>query len=247
MILLLGDLHFGMKNGNMEVLENQLSFFEQQVFPFILENDIKEVFCLGDFFDNRTTLDWMVLHTLKARFFSFFEDKKVNFHGIVGNHDTQRKNTIEYHSLSIAFEGYRHLFYCDEISTVALGDYDLCFVPWQVDITTTILPKCDILCGHFDIIGAKMNTKVESKKGFDVGVFKDYKMVLSGHYHGVSKISNVQYLGSPYQMDWGDCRDERGFWTLEGLDLKFYENVVGPKHIKVVYSEDGIELIGGTK
>ena len=68
-------------------------FFDEQFFPYLIENDIKTVFHLGDVFDRRKFINMNTLHTVRTRFFKRFEELGVNLHVIPGNHDCYFKNT----------------------------------------------------------------------------------------------------------------------------------------------------------
>lgn len=244
MIALITDLHFGFKNCSDKIFESQMMFFEEQFFPYLIEHDIKEVICAGDITHDRVSIDWKILNALKERFFSFFDNNGITFHLLIGNHDLLEKDSLDHHSANTLFHGYSKLFYYNKITTIQIESYLVGFIPWQTD-RTLVLPKADILFLHADIIGAKMNSKKDSTKGFDPSIFKYYTKVFSGHYHSISKIGNVQYLGSPYQYDWGDCGEQRGFWILkDNYELEFIENKVSPKFVKLIYSEDEIELVG---
>jgi len=62
--------------------------------------------------------------------------------------------------------------------------------------------------------------------GFDPALFKDFKLVCSGHFHHKHGRGNVQYLGNPYQLFWNDFEDDRGFHIFDTrtLDLEFIKN-----------------------
>ena len=48
-IVLIGDVHFDVANGNQTVLENQLEFFNKQLFPYMKENNLKTITSTLDF------------------------------------------------------------------------------------------------------------------------------------------------------------------------------------------------------
>ena len=87
-----------------------------------------------------------------------------------------------------------------------------------------------------------------------LSIFKDFDLVVSGHFHQSSRAGVIQYLGAPYQMTWADAGCARGFWILdtETLDMKFIQNrndmyVIDPegynvknKFVKVIVKEKGL-------
>ena len=71
-ILFLTDEHMGCNNGNKLVFETQMEFYEKQLFPFILKNNIKYVISLGDITDKRDHIDLYILQEI------FYDDKKIS-------------------------------------------------------------------------------------------------------------------------------------------------------------------------
>jgi DNA repair exonuclease SbcCD nuclease subunit len=67
---------------------------------------------------------------------------------------------------------------------------------------------------------------------------KKYDMVMSGHYHHKSDNGQVYYLGSPYEINWADFNDPRGFhlFDTETLDLTFIQNC-DRLHHKIFYDD----------
>ena len=63
-LILLGDLHFGKNKFSKQTLESQLRFFEHQLFPYMLSNNIQYILQVGDVFDNRISIDIEFLHYL---------------------------------------------------------------------------------------------------------------------------------------------------------------------------------------
>jgi DNA repair exonuclease SbcCD nuclease subunit len=237
MIALITDLHFGMKNGNKTLFEDQFKFFEQQFFPFLLQHNIKNVICCGDFFDSRTSVDVFILQEIKEKFVTFLDDNDITFHMILGNHDIVYNNTLHYNSIKATGLDKYFVVY-DKPKKVSIGHLNIAMMPWIVDGKLDIPSGVDVVCGHFDIIGFEMVKGIDSKHGFSVNDFNNHKLVLSGHYHLQNKIKNIQYLGNPYQKDWGDCNTQKGFWTLDDdLSMKFYENCTSMKHIKLMFDE----------
>ena len=101
---------------------------------------------------------------------------------------------------------------------------NICFVPWIsnteekdrfVDFIAKRCGETKTLIGHFDIKGFSMTKQYVSDNGFDKNVFKNFEMVLSGHFHIKQYNENIKYVGSPYQLTWGDAGDIRGMHILD--------------------------------
>lgn len=245
MIPVISDTHFGAKNFNKSVFEMQMLFFEKQFFPWILKNKVTDVLHGGDLFHNRNIIDLYLLQQIKRRFFKWFEDNGVKLHVIIGNHDSYFKNTIEHNGLVENTREFLNVIVYEKPTTITVGKYKIGMVPWVTDHASIDLPKkVDILFGHFDIQTFPIMTGVFSADGYDVEDFKEYKMVLSGHYHIKSSKKNVHFVGNQYQLTWGDFEIDKGFYTLEdNFKLKWHENTVCPRHVKMYYNDSTGEPI----
>ena len=242
-IAIISDLHFGNKRFSKKALETKLNYFEEIFFPYLLKHKIKYVLNLGDTIHNRNFIDLYILEQLKTRFFQWFEDNGIHQYILVGTHDSYLKNSIKVNFLTNnlkEFSNYIHPI--TKPTRKQIGRYNICLIPWITDIKELKLPKpsqVDLIGGHFDINNAYLNSKIKSKgANLDYHDFKDYKLVVSGHFHNSSFKDNFAYLGTPYQMDWGDFGSKKGFWILkDNLELVFHENKVSPKYIRMFYTE----------
>lgn len=245
-ISFISDLHWGHKNFSKKSFHENLSYFTEEFFPYVIENTIKDVILSGDLMHNRNIFDNFMIQELKEKFFFWFDKNNINLHIIVGNHDTYYKNRIDYNFPKTNLKEFDNIFVYDKPTITHINNFSFGFLPWLVekdDITKLIDPKdVDILIGHFDINSALMQGNTLSNVGYDVNVFKRYKVVLSGHYHATSDIKNVKYIGSPYQMNYRDYGNKKGFWVMdETMKFEYIENNFSPKFLKLFYfeTEDG--------
>jgi len=242
-IVLISDTHFGSRSFSKPVFNMQMDYFKKDFFPYILKHKIKDVIHLGDMVHNRNSIDLYLLHTLKTEFFQWFDDNEVNLYSLVGNHDSFYKNTIECNFQTSSMGNYKYIHPIAENKILRIGPHKIGFVPWVTDLDAMKLPRpvdVDLLAGHFEIVGALMQGKTLSKSGSPYELFKDYKKVVSGHYHAMSSRHNFTYLGAPYQNNWGDFSQGKGFWLLDdNLEMKYIKNKTSPKHIKLFYEENG--------
>ena len=74
--------------------------------------------------------------------------------------------------------------------------------------------------GHLNINWYPMCKGRLSDHGYDRKDFSKFDMVFSGHFHTKSNDDKIHYLGAPYQMNWNDYDDQKGFHIL---DLKTRE------------------------
>jgi len=236
-IVLFTDAHFGVKSFSKKFFANQIAFFKEQFFPYLLKNNIKEVIFLGDFIHDKEVIDNHINQVILEEIVDWFGKNNVNLWVILGNHDIYFKNIRDFNYIE-TIKDRKNIKYVKESQVIKINDISFGFVPFGLENKLPSEFECDVLLGHFDFIGFKLNRYNVSKKGLTPTLVNNYKLVLSGHYHNKSKNGNIQYLGSPYQMDWGDFGDSRGFYTLDkSLNLTFIENKISPKYLKVTYEQ----------
>lgn len=239
MIALISDTHFGSKSFSKSIFESQMYFFENQFFPFIIKNKIKDVIHLGDLVHNRNTIDLWILQELKTRFFKWFEDNNIALHLLIGNHDSYYRSTIDYSFQKENLKEFKKCVIYNENKIIELDKYMIGMIPWIYDQSNFQSPKgVDILCGHFEMVGFPMMKNIFSHAGFDSSIFKDYKYVFSGHYHTKSIKNNIHYVGTQYQLSWNDYAEDKGFYVLkDNFQIEYIHNDVCPRFVKIFYND----------
>jgi DNA repair exonuclease SbcCD nuclease subunit len=233
------DQHFGSNSHSKGRFESQMAFFEQQFFPYLLENKVKDVLSLGDIVHNRNVVDLYILQELKQRFFAWFEEHKIRLHLLQGNHDTYFKNSVSHNFYVENLNEFGYSIPYVDTKVVTLGKYTIGMVPWVIEEDNLTLPeKCDIICMHADIQGMPLQNGIYSKDGLPVSTFNNYRYVFSGHFHKKSEKNNIRYVGTQYQLTWNDFDEVKGFYVLgDDYDLEFIENDINPRFIKVYYND----------
>lgn len=216
MISLLNDTHFGVRSGNEIYLGEQQKFFRDVFFPYCKSAGIKEIYHLGDFFDNRKSLDLRTLHYAREYFLEPLTQSGMHMHIVPGNHDVYYKASNKITSLDI-IEGPNVTVHH---KPVTLGPVDL--IPW---ITEDNREECwgyiansksKYLFGHFELAGFRyIGSSNRMSEGVDPSIFGKYDAVLSGHYHVKSTGLNVTYLGTQFELDWADQGEEKAFHTFD--------------------------------
>ena len=253
-IVLLGDIHFDVANGNQTILENQLNFFNKQLFPYMAEHNIKTIIQLGDLMDNRNKVSVNVSHYLKKDFFDVLKSEDIEFYTLIGNHDIYHKTTREIHSLELFDIIYDNFKVINDIRTLEIDNKKLLIVPWVLpDEKYNFEDYLDsnYIFGHFETNGVEMvkNINCNSSHAFNMDSFKGIP-TYSGHFHlrRYYESSNIFYIGTPSQINWSDYNETKGFHVLdvESGHLEFIENTVSSKHIKIILSSENktIEVLG---
>ena len=221
-IALLNDTHCGIRNSSDIFINYQEKFYTDVFFPHLIENEIKHIIHLGDYYEHRRFINFKALNANRKHFLEKLREYGITMDIIPGNHDTYYKNTNELNSLK---ELLGH--YMNEVNIVeepSVLDYDgmkIGLVPWicqnNEDKIQTFLKNCsaDVIGGHFELIGFDMIRGVPCTHGMTSENLKRFELVMSGHYHAKSNQENIHYLGSQMEFFWNDAHDDKFFHVLD--------------------------------
>lgn len=227
-MLLFSDLHLSVKT--YETSMKVLRHVHQQA----KEHNVAVGF-LGDFFDhvyNKGTLPVNILNSL-MRFFA--SEWSVPMVMIPGNHD--------YFDASETEHGLTPFEYASDYITVlnepTVVNRQL-WIPWRRCNQTleNILQEhqdVDVIFGHFDIVGFKLNPTKVSTEGLVGSTFPTDKPIYTGHYHTPQVQKNIRYLGSPYQLTLSEAEDNKALVLIDtsGWQVKQLLPLnIGPKQFK---------------
>ena len=227
-ICLLGDIHIGAKLDSPFYADHLERFFNETLFPYVVEKNIKMIVMLGDVFDRRKVTSTETLFRAKRRIFDKLKDMGIDIHIIVGNHDVPFKNTILPSSPRLLLAEYDNINVIDKPTTI--GKFD--FIPWmcpdnEAECLEIIQNSTSKICfGHFQLVGFEMDPGVVCKEGHDRHILEKYDVVFSGHFHKKSTDGRIIYVGTPCQITMADLGDIRGFHTFDTAteDLNFVAN-----------------------
>lgn len=247
-IVILADLHFGVRNDSIHFHEYYEKFFSESFFPYLIQHNIKHVMQLGDIFDRRKYSNHFTLEQSKRYFFSKFEDYGIHLYTLVGNHDLYYKNTTEISTSSLFLSQFKNITVIDSPGIYNILGEEFTVIPWICDnnyqqcIDLIELNKTNICLGHFEIEGFKMyKGGISCEHGLKSDLFSKFEFVWSGHYHHKSHKGNISYLGTPYPMTWQDYGDQKGFhvFDITNRKLKFIKN---PFDIFIKYDYDDAKI-----
>lgn len=234
-IAILNDTHAGIRNSSDIFMDYQERFYNEVFFPHLLENDIKHILHLGDYYDNRKTVNFKALSHNRKIFLEPMRKHGITMDIIPGNHDVYYKNTNELNSLK-ELQGH----YMNEVNLVlepSVLNYDgvkVALIPWinqeNEEDTLKFLSKCkaDIVGAHLELQGFEMQKGMPCQDGMDKKHFDRFEMVLSGHFHAKSSQGNIHYLGSQMEFFWNDCNDAKYFhiFDTETRELEAIRNPI---------------------
>jgi len=234
-IALVTDTHFGARSDSQQFDTYFKKFYDEIFFPELDKREITQIIHLGDCFDRRKYINFNSLSNCKKYFFEQVESRGIDMDMIIGNHDTFYKNTNDVNSPSLLLGEYPNIRTYDKAQVVNYDGLKILLTPWictdNYEHTTKMIEgKVATVCfGHLELAGFIMYKGQDAHlghDGFDPALFKDFKLVCSGHFHHKHGRGNVQYLGNPYQLFWNDFEDDRGFhiFDTKTLDLEFIKN-----------------------
>jgi DNA repair exonuclease SbcCD nuclease subunit len=245
LVAILNDTHCGVRNSSEIMMNYQEQFYRDIFFPYLKEHNIKKILHLGDYYENRTSINFKALNHNRSIFLDVLRDMRIHMDIIPGNHDVYYKNTNRLNALKELLGHYMNEVRIIEKPTVVrYGDTNVALVPWinseNEEETYKFLSTCDAeICGaHLELNGFEMQRGIECTTGMDRDPFRKFEMVLSGHFHTKSQRDNVHYLGSQMEFFWSDCNDRKYFHVLD-TDNRKLTAVPNPITLfeKIVYDD----------
>jgi hypothetical protein len=234
MIAVINDTHFGARNDSPIFLDHALGFFEDVFFPYIERHGIRQIVHLGDFLDKRKFVNFYTLGQVRSRFLDRLRDMDVQMDITLGNHDVFYKNTNRLNSVVELFNLYPNIVIHESPTMLYLDTLPVGIIPW---VTKDNAESClnfiqnapvGILMGHFEISGYEVLRGVECHEGMDPRALARFQAVYSGHFHCRHSKGNIHYLGTQYQMTFGDLGERKGFHVFDP-DTQVMEFVENPK------------------
>ena len=250
-VAIINDSHAGVKNGSDIFLDYSERFYENVFFPYLLENDIKKIIHLGDYFEHRKYVNFKVLRRNYEHFIAKLEEYDIQLDIIAGNHDVYWKNTNDLNSIQEILRQYDNITIYDSPTVVDYDGCDVLLLPWICEdnydesIEAIKTSKATILGGHLELAGFEMMRGIKSKShGMGSDLFSRYEIVMSGHFHTKSTQGNIHYLGTQLELTWSDANDNKYFHVLD-TDTRVLTPIRNPDTMfhKLVYDEDDVPQI----
>lgn len=245
-IALITDSHAGVRNDSVAFHDYMERFYSNIFLPYLRDNRISTIIHCGDIVDRRKYININTANRLRKDLIEPALDMGIEWHQIIGNHDTYHKNTNKISSFIELFHRFPINIY-DKATEVMFGDTKILLVPWICDDNKEhsfeLIRNTDaqICFGHLELQGFEMFKGSIVSHGDDPALFGRFDIVCSGHFHHRSHRGNIHYLGSPAEYTWSDYNDSRGFhiFDTETRQLEFIENPY--KMFKKVWYNDGNE------
>lgn len=242
-VAILGDLHIGAKSSNEIMMRHQARFFDFFLSE-LKRRKIQTVIQLGDIWDNRRQVNFRALQFAQERLFEPLNDNGIELHTLIGNHDIFYRESLDISGSDLLLRPYKRIHVYSRPGTLRFGKSAFDMIPWMcTDNEDECLEyisnsNSDFCCGHFEINNFEVMKGVPYENGIDETRFGRFKQVFSGHFHLRSHRGNITYVGTPYELNWGDYGSPKGFIVLDA-ETKKWEYVENPITVykKVVYDE----------
>jgi DNA repair exonuclease SbcCD nuclease subunit len=190
----------------------------------------------GDTFNTRGLIRTNCFDTLYRHYSNWFESGYSQII-LVGNHDQEDK-AGEIHPMRV-FKSWSGWQVVDEPMVLR----DMAFFPYmehhkiEAAIKKIVKGRKEPMDAvvHWGIKGAKRNDSNVDNDGVPLEWLSPFRNVFSGHYHYRNKIGNVQYIGSPFQQNYGEMGQNKGVIIYDSNKNKteFVEIDNTPKHYEI--------------
>ncbi len=206
-------------------------------------NDIKYIVIAGDIFEKSSKIKNEAFLPLFRKFQEIKNTTDIEIIILLGNHDVfNEKNE----SIVEAFSPFGKLV--QDFETVEIDGHKIDLLAYTKD--TSKIPKesdSEFLITHLGIISFSFDNGYEStdKDFFDPELFRNYKLVFSGHLHRFQYKKNIIFQGSPYQTSTEEEGQKKGFVIFDtDRDWEFVEYKGAPEYLTVSAEQliDGIDL-----
>ena len=254
-LLIFSDIHIHPHKRRVERLEDCLSVL-QWVFDQARSNGVKSILFGGDLFHDRQKID---VYTYQRTFEILKKNLETNdfeLYVLLGNHDMWFNEDTSISSVTPlgSLPGIRII---DKPTRILICGAFWDFIPFTHDPILAVgnLSKMDgrmeYCIGHLAIDGAVLHGSSISDVSIEhdgemvkvsTGLFKDYKRVFLGHYHSEQRLEpNVEYVGSPLQLSFGEAFQEKHIILLDCANgnQSYIDNDFSPRHLVLRPDEVG--------
>lgn len=235
-ISIFSDLHLGVRKNSPRWHAVALQWADWYT-DLLRKESVKDIVFLGDFFHKRDTISTHTLH-VAAQFIEKFKD--FNLHLILGNHDLFLRDDPEISAVNL-LGGYPNVKIYQHPESVQFGDKTFLMCGWGYN---PLEYSADYLFTHAEINTFAFESSATCEADLQCSdLLKHYKHVISGHFHTQQRreydFGTVEYLGSPYAMDFHDEGKTKYVMLLdtETDERKLVPYPHSPRFVSYVLSE----------
>lgn len=222
-----------------------------EVFPIlekaVLVDPEKRIICLGDFYHIRYTINV----GLQNRVYDLLDkwiSKGIRIEMIPGNHDQINEKGDNALTILAWNDGNYHGIYVYDKPTIDYNFMGGTYLPYRKNSKEIFdfLEKNKVnivypIFMHQGIQGATMNNGFRDENGMLLPNWVN-GLTLSGHYHKAQQLSNVYYVGSPYQIDRGESNENKCYLKYAEGRLTAVPLSCGPRYYKLENTPPGTTI-----
>lgn len=242
---LLQDLHLGVRNGSAAFREFHMMYLLEYALPYFHSKGITTVLSGGDVMDSRRSLLALDRHWIVNKLIPKLKEFNITIFALCGNHDSGLKDSLEVNWINwLAAESDGYIVEISKPQDLTVGDCTYAMIPWickdNYEETLKYIENTDatIAIMHAELEGFSMGGSLCTHGTIDANLLSKFDQVLSSHFHCQSKRGNIEYLGTNFDLTWGDYEDctIKGITTINNLTQHktFLPNPEGMSIFKVL-------------
>jgi DNA repair exonuclease SbcCD nuclease subunit len=235
---LFGDIHI-YKHLSKAIFEDVAIQFIYDYTKFLKKEGITTSWFLGDFFHIKSKL-FVPTYIRAIEALEAMKNDGIDSVFLIGNHDMPFLDSTDF-SIMHSFKQFGEVipdYNWKDIDNVRVHFLSYTHQLPEFEMSKT---KKNVLFTHLDVKGFSMDGQI-SEHGFEANQFKQFELVISGHYHKHQFMGNIIYCGSPYQTRYSERFDDKGFMIFDTLDcsweFKKYEAAPVFQEVSITDVED---------
>ena len=253
-ILLTADLHIHPHRNDNRRIDDGIECLKW-IYETARNTGLETVVIAGDVLHHRFSLPAMALSKAFSVAKSAYDDG-INTIFMLGNHDMVYEDNWSLHSLSGL---HKWATVIDRPTKMKIHGHDVDFLPYTPTPSKYIneapfKTPARTLISHLAIANAILNSKYnilsveddsKDKEHIEAEKLHKWEKVWLGHYHYGQKVSDqVEYIGSPMQLTFGEAGQTKYvvIYDLETLDAKYVENKISPR-FHIVENPDEVDSL----
>jgi DNA repair exonuclease SbcCD nuclease subunit len=261
--LVIGDMHFGIKQNSLIWLSKQVEFFKKQIIPLIEHSEelnLDAVVFLGDLFDIRQSLNVVVANTVFKVISELIDIAKANncnIYMLGGNHDYyspfQEKCEINNYNILFGedFQRYRKNLHITTKGVSKLWKHDkyMMILPWfETEVKENFVknlkeaktdPNCIGIYAHTDLFVISDMETLKLVNNFN-------KPIYSGHIHyqTFNEYKKLYNLGAACAFTFNDSNQDRFIYIINENSNKIIriKNETTPEFKTIAYQKTKTDL-----
>lgn len=228
-ILLTGDFHVR-KGIFVDIAIEYLNYLQN----FCKEENISTIIVLGDIFEKSSNIKNEAFVPLFLKLHEMVRSG-IRFYFLLGNHDIY---TDKNDSIVETFVPFGTVI--KSITEIIIDNSSFTLLPYTR--AEENLPKSgEYLITHIPIADFAFDNAYHSneKHAFKRELFEDFKLVFTGHFHKFQNWKNITYVGSPFQQNFKEAGQEKGFVVLDSntANWEFHKYTGAPEFIRIDLDE----------